>query len=425
MLQFLIVEAICTSSGHENMAGHMDGSSGDNPLDNAEASSWRPERGAGSGLLSASSDDDEDRSIGAAAWDPYMGTGPVPSEGHEQDGQHTGSEFATLVQSCKQDLLTITSMPPGDQAQCLSARGYSCIPVRERGLALWHTQHITMDDVSRGNAYCLLEKSLLGTDLANHIAKFRTELHGHEHDLSQRFLYLLVHTSKESFCSPDGVERALREAGHGNSALDRKRKRTDIQEAHTVEAPCKRPRQGRVLPDLEFLALQLGLVGISTELVLQLGVEIYCECCGRYSSCAQRHTKQFIKAKMPDPDMQHLLFFLSRLLEDTVFCVLHEQLQSRVEAYQRIRNQFSTVPKPGQTKHQLTNMFRALLEDYAQHTCTAFERRLRVAQFSQGISKLDVHEISAFAYSCLSPNEVGAWSKILLEHDMEEFWLPE
>ena len=67
MLQFLIVEAICTSSGHENMAGHMDGSSGDNPLDNAEASSWRPERGAGSGLLSASSDDDEDRSIGAAA----------------------------------------------------------------------------------------------------------------------------------------------------------------------------------------------------------------------------------------------------------------------------------------------------------------------------------------------------------------------
>ena len=199
---------------------------------------------------------------------------------------------------------------------------------------LWQTRTITMDDGARKAARSDLEWRLCNESIADCVGVFRQVLQGREEELFQRSLLMFAAVEREEHDDQLCIEEAMQKLARKQHVPNRKRKHEQDLEAAIEENCCaqgaKCARQG--LPDLERLAVLMGLAGISQARVMELGDELYCERQRRAHIVAQRYAMQYVKAKIPHVHMRDLLQFFYHLLGDMVFEILQEDLHMHADA---------------------------------------------------------------------------------------------
>ena len=334
-------------------------------------------------------------------WDPYQ----------DQRPKRSASDLRPRAnESRKLDLLTAKAMPNQALARHLKARGCTYQRLRQRGMDLWQTQTITMDDEDRKAAKSHLEWRLSNKDIANCVGIFRQVLQGHEEELFQRSLFMFVAMDREENSDQVCIEEAIRKLANLQPVLDRKRKRDQMQcqdQGLGAEAKgsgsSRKPKKSRrqLLPNFERLVLLLGLAGVSQARVTELGV-------------------------MPD-----LLQFLFHLLGGMVFSIFQEDLCTQASAYMVLRkkptgdpeNDAPSRPEGPDTKRSLVDAFQEVVECHSQNF-TAFQRRHRVRQLEDAVSLAEMPQLAQVFYDHLESNELEAWSHKLHALGHEELWRP-
>ena len=187
------------------------------------------------------------------------------------------------------------------------------------------------------------------------------------------------------------------------------------------------------VPDLQTIALHLGLNAICTCEVRELGLWAYLKSLEVHNKFARDETKVVLDTKLEQADMcQHLSFF-GKLLPYTAFFNMLDVLRHRVQV--RENNRRSEVEPAAATQDNegsqdfcpgtLSELFAEILEQHTQHSCRPIERRTRCIQLRQALREADSAEsYPRILYEHLWNKEQGSWSRFLHERDLEAFWMP-
>ena len=339
------------------------------------------------------------------------------------------------------DLLTITAMPATALSEHLLAQGCTYAQLRKRGTDLWHTQTITMDTVQRKAAREELELKLRNDSLANCVETFRKALHGHEHELFHRFLFMLVAVDHVDCDDQACVEASMQCLTNAQNVQGRKRKRGPSMQLDsalggkhgedrlTGPPGAKHIRAG--VSDLDTLAVLVGLAGISHTQIVESGVALYCERQRRPSGVAQRYATKHIQDSLPQVNTPDLLRFFYYLLGAVIFDILRDDLRAQAEARMRPRqtshNSYASAaadsPAEDACVQTLIDAFRDVVERRSQNY-TAFERRYRVRQLADAAMQADSSTLAQTFYEHFEPSELEAWSHMLHALGREDLWRP-
>ena len=186
--------------------------------------------------------------------------------------------------------------------------------------------------------------------------------------------------------------------------------------------------------NLEDLALQLGLHGVGTTEVRELGLWIYLKTNEVRDPAACCEARTILDTKLGEADMYQHLSFFGKVFPDPALSdmqtMLHHHVFAKAHAKRSAETQNTGTARTSQTQQHvstdsLLEMYAEFLERYAQKTCRVAERRMRCIQLKQELQEAAGTESYPYVmYKDLWHNEQGAWSQFLHEKDLEDMWLP-
>ena len=194
-----------------------------------------------------------------------------------------------------------------------------------------------------------------------------------------------------------GTKRKRSNASNDTYSLQQGRKRETKHCVREGRWPCHPLGATATVHDnLEDLALQLGLQGISTTEVRELGSWIYLKTNEVHDPTACSETRTILDAKLGEADMYQHLSFCGKVLPGPALSDMHTMLHHHVFAIAYAKRSASTQNAAGENTSQtqqhvsidgLLEIFVEFLERYAQKTCRVVERRMRRIQLKQELQE--------------------------------------
>ena len=232
-----------------------------------------------------------------------------------------------------------------------------------------------------------------------------------------------------------GTMRKRSNASNDTDSMQQGRKRETKHCVREGRWPCHPlAAAATAQTNLEDLALQLGLHGVSTTEVRELGLRIYLKTNEVRDPAACCEARTILDTKLGEADMYQHLSFFRKMLPDTALSDMHTMLHHHVFAKTHAKRSAETqnTEAAGTSRAQqnvstdsLLERYAEFLERYAQQTCRVVERRMPCIQLKQELQEAAGTESYPYViYKNLWHNEQSAWGQFLHEKDLEDMWLP-
>ena len=182
---------------------------------------------------------------------------------------------------------------------------------------------------------------------------------------------------------------------------------------------------------------------------IRRGAELYCELLQQFTGSAVQKTAAHIGRRLSEGSMAQCMHFFYKFLGSVVFRLLEDDLSTLATTRRRQADRQSGAGaktweywllqigggRDAEVLHGATqgseNAFKrelmhAFCDLVGRKTMggTVFECRLSYRQVLEGILETPCAGLAAYIYTWIYDPELECWSRILHEHDMEQFWLP-